>query len=98
MFWGVWFLVCNVVPSVLSSFEIISLRKRELGALLCILAVVWLPVICMRGSRKFCQWGSNSDIFFIFIHFLVDKGRTEDPYNHLTLKSGPSLAHQRNAI
>ena len=48
----------------------------------------------MRGSRKFCQRGSNSDKFFVFV-FLVDEGRTEDPYNN---KSWPSSAHQRNAI
>ena len=25
---------------------------------------------CMRGSRKYCHWGSNSDVF----GFLVDEG------------------------
>ena len=30
---------------------------------------------CMRGSRKFCQWGSNFDNVFF-----VDEGR-EDPSN-----------------
>ena len=44
----------------------------------------------MRGSRKFCQSGSNFDNVF----FLVDEGR-EDPN---TTISGPSLARQRNAI
>ena len=43
----------------------------------------------MRGSRKFCQRGSNFEAFF-----LVDEGR-EDPN---TTKSGPPLARQRNAI
>ena len=43
----------------------------------------------MRGSRKFCQRGSNFDTFF-----LVDEGR-EDPS---TTVSGPSSAHQKNAI
>ena len=42
----------------------------------------------MRGSRKFCQRGSNFDVF------LVDDGR-DDPN---TTKSGPSSARQRNAI
>ena len=40
----------------------------------------------MRGSRKFCQRGSNFDNVFCFI-FLVDEGR-EDPS---TTISGPSL-------
>ena len=31
----VWSLFCNAVPSVPSRFAIISLRKRELFALLC---------------------------------------------------------------
>ena len=43
----------------------------------------------MRGSRKFCQRGSNLDIVF-----LVDEGR-EDPS---TTISGLSMARQRNAI
>ena len=45
----------------------------------------------MRGSRKFCQRGSNFDGFF---SVLVDEGR-EDP---ITTISGPSSACQRNAI
>ena len=43
----------------------------------------------MRGSRKFCQRGSNYDKFF-----LVNEGR-EDPN---TTNSGPSSARQQNAI
>ena len=46
----------------------------------------------MLRSRKFCQSGSNLDVFS---GFLVDEGRTEDPYN---TKIGPSSAYQRNAI
>ena len=42
----------------------------------------------MRGSRKFCQMGSNFDNVF------YDVGR-EDPNSTI---SGPSLARQRNAI
>ena len=41
----------------------------------------------MRRSRKFCQRGSNFD------NFLVTEGR-KDP----NTISGPSTAHQRNAI
>ena len=48
----------------------------------------------MRGSRKFCQRGSNFDNVFCFVVFLVDEER-EDPS---TTISGPSSAHQRNAI
>ena len=44
----------------------------------------------MRGSRKFCQRGSNSDFFC----FLVDE-ELEDPN---TTKNRPSSARQRNAI
>ena len=47
-------------------------------------------VVFMRGSRKFCQRGSNSGNIFFF-----DEGRTEDLYN---TKSMPSSAHQRNTI
>ena len=44
----------------------------------------------MRGSRKFCQMGSNFDNFF----FVVDEGR-EDPSIPI---SGPSSARQQNAF
>ena len=44
----------------------------------------------MRRSIKFCKRRSNSGNVF-----LVDEGKTEDPYN---IKSWPSSAHQRNAI
>ena len=51
-----------------------------------------MRVRSMRGSRKFCQRGSNSaNVCFLF---LVDDGR-EDPNN---TKSGPSSARQRNVI
>ena len=43
----------------------------------------------MRGSRKFCQMGSNFDIFFV-----VDEG-WEDPNTTLC---GSSSTRQRNAI
>ena len=39
----------------------------------------------MRGSRKFIRGWSNSDGLFLFV-FLIDEGRTEDPYN---TKRGP---------
>ena len=42
----------------------------------------FLVKISMRGSRKLCHRGSNSDNVF-----LVDEGRRGDPYN---TKSGPS--------
>ena len=45
-------------------------------------------VVCMRGSRKFCQGGPTVTFF------LVDEGR-EDPN---TTISGPSSARQRSAI
>ena len=48
----------------------------------------------MRGSSKFCQRGSNSEVIFFY---LVDEGRAEDLNNtksRLDIKS----AHQRNAI
>ena len=47
--------------------------------------------IFMRGSRKFCQRGSDIDFLF-----LVDDEGREDP--NTTIISGPSLARQRNAI
>ena len=46
-------------------------------------------IASMRGSRKFCQKGSNFDDGFFF--FLVDDGR-EDPN---TTTSGPSSARWR---
>ena len=46
------------------------------------------PEPSMSGSRKFCQRGSNSDVFFLF-QKRGDPNRT---------KSGPSLVRQRNAI
>ena len=47
----------------------------------------------MGGSRKFCQRGSNFDMFFVCFLF-VDE-RREDPN---TTISGPSLAWDGNAI
>ena len=48
---------------------------------------------CMRGFRKICQRGSKSDsVFCVFL--LVDEGRKDSN----TTKSGPSSAHQQNAI
>ena len=46
-------------------------------------------LILMRGSRKFCQRGSNFDVIF-----LVNE-RREDPS---TIISWPLSARQRNAI
>ena len=43
----------------------------------------------MRGSRKFCQRGSNFNFFLFF-----DEGRNDSN----TTISGPSTARQRNAI
>ena len=41
------FLFCNVVLSVLSSFTIIWMRKRDLALyLFCSLAVLWLSEFC----------------------------------------------------
>ena len=50
-----WCLFCNEVHSVLSSFAIISLRKRELVALHFneFLLPMWLSVICV--SSTWCQ-------------------------------------------
>ena len=45
----------------------------------------------MRGSRKFCQRGSNSDVFYIF--FLVDEVWGRGGSN--TTKSRPLSARQR---
>ena len=30
---------------------------------------VYVSCSCMRGSRKFCQRGSNTDVFFLFLFF-----------------------------
>ena len=51
----------------------------------------WGP---MRGSRKFCQRGSNSATLTTFFFFSFFK-RREDP--NIT-KIGPSSAPQRNAV
>ena len=48
-------------------------------------------MVCMRGSRRFCQWGSKFENFFLF---LVDWG-IEDPN---TAINGPSSTRQQNAI
>ena len=45
----------------------------------------------MRGSRKICQRGSDSDVFFLLFFY---EGR-EGPNS---TKRGPSSARQRNAI
>ena len=46
---------------------------------------------CMRGSRTFCQRGSNFDNI---LSFLVDEGRVDQN----TTISGPLSDRQRNAI
>ena len=79
-FWGLCAcsLFCTVVLSVLSSFAIISLKKRELVALLCALTVVWLLVLCVSSSQchglvcecdiswsyslAFCKFDFNTEI------------------------------------
>ena len=52
----------------------------------------------MRGSRKFCQSGSNFDSFFVVVDFLVDEGKVGSN----TTKSEPSLApsakHHLNGV
>ena len=48
----------------------------------------------MRGSRKFCQRGSNFDKFFFFFFFFFFE-RREDPN---TTICGPTSARKRNAI
>ena len=59
-----------------------------------------LSTLVMKGSRKFCQRGSNFDN--VFFPFLVDRGwggggggGVKDPN---TTISGPSSARQRKAI
>ena len=43
-------------------------------------------LICMRGSRIFCQGGTNFDkVFYLFIYLLVDDGIE----NQNTTISGP---------
>ena len=42
------FLFCNVVLSILSSFAVIRMRKRDLALYLCCaLAVLWLSEFCV---------------------------------------------------
>ena len=48
--------------------------------------------VIMRGSRRFCQRGSNFDVFFV-LYFLVDEGREDQN----TTISRPSSAHQGNS-
>ena len=52
-------LLCSTC--VLSSFAIISLRKRELVALLCPLAVVWLSVLCLFLMVPLVGWSAVCD-------------------------------------
>ena len=51
-------LFCNAILSVLStcSFAIISLRPKELVALNCVLADVWLLVFCASSSQCRGPW------------------------------------------
>ena len=46
-------LLCNAILSVLSNFALFSLRKRELVALLSVLAVMWLILFCVC---YYCRW------------------------------------------
>ena len=48
-----------------------------------------------RGSRKFCQRGSNFGNVLFVVVVLVDEGRPEDP--NATI-SGPLSARQPNVI
>ena len=46
----------------------------------------------VRGSRKFCQRGSNFDNVFFFLFFFFEGRKDQN-----TTISGPSSARQRNA-
>ena len=49
----------------------------------------------MRGSREFCQRGSNFDVFFFFFFFfffLVDEGR-KDPNTTISIIGPPAKRH-----
>ena len=48
----------------------------------------------MRGSRKFCQRGSNSDGFFLFLFFCVWGAGGGGGEDRNSTKSGPSSVHQ----
>ena len=80
--------------SLVKAFVIRFMANRTYKLLICKIIIFWPVSVAeyfLRGSRKFCQKGSNSDKFFFFF-FYEEK---EDPNS---TKSGPSSARQRNAI
>ena len=76
----VWSLFRKVILTVFFSFCNHLVEEERSG---CFNSTINKAVECMRGSREFCQRGSNFDNVY---YFLVDEGR-EDPN---TTKSGPS--------
>ena len=83
---GTFVSICLVYPGTLHFDKIITF--------------VWLfelkypHEISMRGSRKFCQRGSNFYNVFCCCFFQFDEGRKDQS----TTISGLSSARQRNAI
>ena len=53
----------------------------------------------MRGYRKLCQRGSNFDVFFLFIFFLIDEGREDKKYHYKRAIIGPpAKRHLLNGV
>ena len=75
-----------LLTKVLRAYRKFRMSRYPIG--LCITFASALEM-SMPGSRKFCQRGSNFNIFFF-----VDGGR-EDPS---TTISGPSSARQQNGV
>ena len=64
-------LFCNVVLSVLSSLVMISLRKRDLVALLCVLAAMWLT-----GFHSSVSLPRGAVCWYVIVAFPQNPGDT----------------------
>ena len=73
----------------------------------CFNLLTWsIPVVSMRGSRKFCQRKSNFDgfffsfffFFFFFFFFLVDEEREDPIPQYKRSIIGPPAKHHLNGV
>ena len=56
-------------------------------------------VAFMRGSRKFCQRGSNFDgFFFVFFLFFFDEARKDPNFHYKRAIIGPPARHLNSVL
>ena len=84
----------RIAVLIISLFSGLAALSRGLAASVNITFSGRLIIMSMRGSTKFCQRGSNTDISFLLLFFYLTGWREDQN----VIKKGPSLAPQRIAI